>query len=73
MSRAEIVNKYSAARSRMIERSKNGSKAYKAHLDDGSTPFGQLSAVHWIRFAALHNQRHNKQIDEVMADPKFTK
>ncbi len=73
MSRDEIVNKYSAARSRMIERAKNGSKAYKAHVDDSGTPLGQLSAAHWIRFAALHNQRHNKQIEEVMADPKFPK
>ncbi len=73
MSRADIINKYSAARARMIERARDRSTAYKAHLDDGSSPFGHLNAAHWIRFAALHNQRHNKQIDEVMADPKFPK
>ena len=48
-------------------------KAYKAHVAESGTPFGPLGAAHWIRFAGLHNQRHNKQIAEVMADPKFPK
>ena len=73
MTRADIISAYSAARSRMIERTEDSSKAYQAHLDESGTPLGQLSAAHWIRFAALHNQRHNKQIDEVMADAKFPK
>ncbi len=73
MSRAEIINSYSAARTKMIERAEDSSKAYNAHLGESDTPLGQLSAAHWIRFAALHNQRHNKQIDEVMADAKFPK
>ena len=71
MSRPEIVKAYSSARSRMIERARDGAKAYQAHIEDSGTPFGPLSAAHWIRFAALHNQRHNKQIDEVLANPKF--
>ena len=71
MTRAEIISSYSAARTRMIERAEDSSKAYNAYLDESDTPLGQLSAAHWIRFAALHNRRHNKQIDEVMADTKF--
>ena len=55
----------------MIERARGSTKAYKAHIAERSTPLGALSAEHWIRFAALHNLRHNKQIDEVLADPKF--
>ena len=71
MSRTEIVNAYSTARSKMIERTRDGSKAYKAHIEESGTPLGPLSAAHWLRFAALHNQRHNKQIDEILVDPKF--
>jgi hypothetical protein len=71
MSRTEIVNAYSSARSRMIDRARDRSRAYKAHIEESGTQLGALSAAHWIRFAALHNQRHNKQIDEVMAAAKF--
>ena len=73
MSRSEIISEYAAARSRMIDRARDRSKAYKAHVAESGTPFGPLGAAHWIRFAGLHNQRHNKQIAEVMADPKFPK
>lgn len=71
MSRAKLVGAYSAQRSRMIELAGDGSKPYKAHIDESGTPLGPLSAAHWLRFAALHNVRHNKQIDEVLAGPKF--
>ena len=71
MSRTQVVESFVAARSRMIGRVLDRSKAYKAHIGDSGTPLGDLSAAHWLRFAALHNQRHNKQIDEVLADPKF--
>ncbi len=71
MSRNEIVQAYSAARSRTLERALDETKRYKAYIADSGTPFGPLSAAHWLRFAALHNQRHNEQIDEVLADPKF--
>ena len=71
MRRTEIVNAYSSARSKMIGRAADSSKAYKAHIAESGTPIGALSAAHWLRFAGLHNVRHNKQIDEVLADPKF--
>ena len=71
MSRAEIVKAYAAARSNTIERTQDRSKAYKKHIAESGTPLGPLSAAHWLRFAALHNQRHNKQIDEVLADPEL--
>ena len=55
----------------MVTLAQDRSKAYKAHIGESGTPLGELSAAHWLRFAALHNQRHNKQIAEVLADPKF--
>ncbi|MEO5647495.1 MAG: DinB family protein [Chitinophagaceae bacterium] len=36
-------------------------------------PFGTIDAYQLILMIAAHNQRHIKQIEEVMADPKFPK
>ena len=71
MSRIALVEAYSAARARTIELTFDPAPAYKAHIADSGTPLGPLSAAHWLRFAALHNQRHNKQIHEVLGDAKF--
>lgn len=33
----------------------------------------QLDAYEWVLFLAAHSERHNKQIEEVKADPNFPK
>ncbi len=71
VSRAEIVREYASARTKMIERVLDGTKPYKAHIAESGTPLGPLRAAHWLRFAGLHNTRHNKQIDEVLTDSNF--
>jgi hypothetical protein len=35
--------------------------------------FNTLNAYQWLIYIPLHNFRHNRQIEEVMANPNFPK
>ncbi|WP_420317329.1 DinB family protein [Ekhidna sp.] len=34
-------------------------------------PLGEISGYHWLVFISAHTQRHIKQLDEVLENPKF--
>ena len=72
MSRGEVVAKYLEARGKMIGFAQDRTKPYKSYVNEDS-PLGALHAAHWMKFAALHNVRHLKQLDEVLADAGFPK
>ncbi len=70
LSRRELVQRYREAREKSLAFARETEAPIKAHLVD-SENFGPMSAHHWLVFIALHNQRHNQQIDEILADPKL--
>ena len=72
MSRGEVVAKYLEARDKMIGFAQDRTKPYKSYVNEDS-PLGALHAAHWMKFVALHNVRHLKQLDEVLADAGFPK
>ena len=69
-SRADMVATYVAKRAETIEVVRTSQEPLNAHVME-SNFFGHVNASHWLLFAALHNQRHNKQIQEILDDPNF--
>ncbi|MFN0083953.1 MAG: DinB family protein [Blastocatellia bacterium] len=72
LSRDEVVAKLKEGRARSLKFIETTDKPLKAHTLDHPFPvFGTLNAYQWLVYIPLHNFRHNKQIDEVKADPNF--
>ena len=71
MSRGEVVGKYLEMRAKMIGFAKDRSKPLKSYVQE--SPLGPLHAAQWIRFTAMHNGRHLKQLEEVLAHSGFPK
>ena len=71
LSRNEVVGNYLEGRAKMIGFAQDRTKPYKSFVQE--SPLGPLHAAQWIRFTAMHNVRHLKQLDEVLADPGFPK
>lgn len=69
LSRRELVEGFLAARQKTIDFIRETGAPIKAHVIDTEF-FGPMSAHHWLAFIGFHNARHNKQIDEVLEDPK---
>jgi hypothetical protein len=74
LSRAEVIAKLKEARARTLQFTETTALPLKAHTLDHPFPvFNTLNAYQWLIYIPLHNFRHNRQIEEVMANPNFPK
>lgn len=74
MTRDEVVAKLKESRAKVLKFAEETKLPLKAHTQDHPFPaIGTLNAYQWLIFIPLHNIRHNKQIEEVKADPNFPK
>ena len=74
LSRAEIIERYKAARAGTLKFAEETSAALKEHTAENPFPvFNTLNAYQWLIYIPLHNMRHNQQIAEVKASPAFPK
>ncbi len=74
LSREELIKKFKDARARTLKFTEETKVALKAQTLDHPFPvFGTLNAYQWLIYIPLHNIRHNKQIEEVMASAGFPK
>ncbi|HQR34900.1 MAG TPA: DinB family protein [Blastocatellia bacterium] len=74
ISRQDLIAKFKEARAKTMKFTEENKLPLKAYTMDHPFPvFGTLNAYQWLIYIPLHNIRHNKQIAEVMADPKFPK
>lgn len=71
LSRQEILRKYREARAWRSAIVQRAGLPLKAHFASG--PPGTYNLYEWMLLISLHNQRHNAQIAEVIADPGFPK
>jgi len=74
LTRDEVIAKLKESRAKTLKFAEETKLPLKAHTLDHPFPvFGTLNAYQWLIYIPLHNVRHNKQIEEVKADPKFPK
>ena len=74
MTRKEVVARFKEARAKTMKFVETTDLPMKAHTFDHPFPvFGTLNAYQWLIYIPYHNQRHNKQIAEVMANAGFPK
>jgi uncharacterized damage-inducible protein DinB len=74
LTRDELIAKLKEARSKTLKFTEETKLPLKAHTLDHPFPvFNTLNAYQWLIYIPLHNIRHNKQIEEVKADPNFPK
>jgi len=74
LSRAEVIAKLKEVRAKTLKFTETTDLPLKAHTLDHPFPvFSTLNAYQWLVYIPLHNLRHNKQIEEVMAHPDFPK
>jgi hypothetical protein len=74
LSRDEVIAKLNAARAKTLKFAEETQEPLKSHTADHPFPvFNTLNAYQWLIYIPLHNIRHNKQIEEVKADPNFPK
>jgi hypothetical protein len=74
LSRDEVVAKLKEGRARSLKFIETTELPLKAHTFDHPFPvFNTLNAYQWLVYIPLHNFRHNKQIEEVKANPNFPK
>ena len=74
LTRDEVIAKLKEARARTLKFAEETKLPLKSHTMDHPFPaIGTLNAYHWLILIPLHNIRHNKQIEEVKADPNFPK
>jgi hypothetical protein len=72
LTRDEVISKLKAARAKTLKFAEETKLPLKAHTVDHPFPvFSTLNAYQWLIYIPLHNIRHNKQIEEVKADPNF--
>src|SRR5436853_568129 len=74
MTRAEVMKLFKEGRERSLKFIETTDASFKDHTFDNPFPvFGTLNAYQWFIYIPQHNFRHNKQIAEVKANPKFPK
>ncbi len=74
MTRAEVMTLFRQGRERSLNFIETTDASFKDHTFDNPFPvFGTLNAYQWFLYIPQHNFRHNKQIAEVKANPKFPK
>lgn len=74
LTRDEVVAKLKEGRARSLKFIESTDLPLKAHTFDHPFPvFNTLNAYQWLVYIPLHNFRHNKQIEEVKANPNFPK
>jgi len=74
LSRAEIMKRYAEGRAQTLEFAEATTATMNDHTAEHPFPvFNTLSAFHWLIYVPLHNMRHDKQIEEVMATAGFPK
>ncbi len=72
--RADLMQKLRQIRARSMRLAEEIQAPLKAHTAEHPFPiFNTLNAYQWMLYIPLHNQRHNKQIEEVLASPEFPK
>ena len=74
LTRDDVIAKLKASRAKTLKFTEETKLPLKAHTLDHPFPvFNTLNAYQWLIYIPLHNIRHNKQIEEVKADPNFPK
>ena len=74
MTRAEVMTLFKEGRTRSLKFIETTDASFKDHTFDNPFPvFGTLNAYQWFLYIPQHHLRHNKQIVEVKANPKFPK
>lgn len=74
LSAKDVIAKLKDARAKTIKFTEETQLPLKAHTYDHPFPvFNTLNAYQWLVYIPLHNFRHNKQIEEVKANPNFPK
>ena len=74
LTRDEVIVKLNESRAKTLKFTEETKLPLKAHTLDHPFPvFNTLNAYQWLIYIPLHNIRHNKQIEEVKADPNFPK
>jgi uncharacterized damage-inducible protein DinB len=74
LTRDEVIAKLKASRAKTLKFAEETKLPLKSHTMDHPFPaIGTLNAYQWLTLIPLHNIRHNKQIEEVKADPNFPK
>ncbi|MBO0860675.1 MAG: DinB family protein [Chloracidobacterium sp.] len=74
LTRDEVIAKLNESRAKTLKFAEETKLPLKSHTFDHPFPvFGTLNAYQWLIYIPLHNIRHNKQIEEVKADPNFPK
>ena len=68
--RGELLERYVKARAGTLTFARENRLPLKTHTVD-SQIFGVMNAYQWLNLIALHNQRHNAQIADVLADPNL--
>lgn len=68
--RRELLERYEKARAGTLTFVNEHTQALKAHTVDNQI-FGVMNAYQWLNLVALHNQRHNQQIADLLADPEL--
>jgi uncharacterized damage-inducible protein DinB len=74
LSREEVIRRYKEVRARALEFAQKTDAPLKAHTSEHLMPvFNTLNTYDWLIYIPLHNERHNKQMAEVMAAPGYPK
>jgi hypothetical protein len=74
LTREELIARLKESRAKTLKFAEETKLPLKAHTLDHPFPvFNTLNAYQWLIYIPLHNIRHNKQIEEVKADPNFPK
>jgi hypothetical protein len=74
LTRDEVIAKLKESRAKTLKFAEETKLPLKSHTLDHPFPvFGTLNAYQWLIYIPLHNIRHNKQIEEVKANPNFPK
>lgn len=74
MTRADFIKKFQEIRAKTLKFAETTDQPLKAHTAEHPFPvFNTLNAYQWLIYIPLHNQRHNKQIAEVMATDGYPK
>jgi len=64
------MDRFRAQRAETIKFVRHADEPLKAFTSDRFL-FGTVSAYHWLLHLALHNERHNQQIGEIVSQPAF--
>jgi len=74
LTRDDVIARLKESRAKTLKFTEETKLPLKAHTLDHPFPvFNTLNAYQWLIYIPLHNIRHNKQIEEVKADPNFPK